>query len=241
MTGEWGRETDVLILCGGFGTRMRPAIGVRQKVAVDVGGRPVLVWQLDRLAAAGACHVVLAAGFGADEVGRIAEGHSEGLEIDLSIEPRPLGTGGAIKFARRLGRSGRWLILNGDCLSEVDFAKFVEYHRSKESAVTLTVTRRDDAHEYGTVAFEADGRITAFREKEAALTTGFVSLGVYCFNDEAFDWMPSREAFSIEKDFFPEVLRHPVFAYREERPFVDVGTPERLKVADDLMRKDRST
>lgn len=222
---------DVLLLCGGLGTRLRSTIGEQQKVAADVAGRPFLAFQLERLASFGIRHVVLAAGFGAEQIEAAIQDYHYGMDVELSVEPEPLGTGGAIKFARGKAKGSKWIIMNGDCFSKVDLVKMVAFHDQSRATVTLAVAKRDDARDYGTIEMSQDHRISAFREKEENRTTGFVSVGVYCFEDRAFDLMPKQAAFSVEKDFFPHILEHPVYGFVDEGTFLDIGTPERFAQA----------
>ncbi len=231
-------DIDVLILCGGLGTRLRSTIGEKQKVAVDIGGRPFLAIQLERLKRQGARHVVLAAGFGAEQIEQVARQHDFGLEIEISREPYPLGTGGAIKFAQSFAQAKKWIIMNGDCLFDIPIADMLRFHDSQKGIVTLAVCSREDAQDYGTVEFDAKQRVVSFREKEKTLTTGFVSVGLYCFEPRAFELMPAEEKFSVETQFFPKILDSGVFAYPVESGFLDIGTPDRLQQARQEFRKD---
>ncbi len=231
-------DIDVLILCGGLGTRLRSTIGETQKVATDIGGRPFLAIQLERLARQGVRHVVLAAGFGAEQIEAAVRQYDFDLSVDISREPRALGTGGAINFARPFAKGRKWIIMNGDCLFDISIDAMLKFHDQKQSLVTLAVCSRQDAQDYGTVQFDADQRILAFREKEKTQTTGFVSVGLYCFEQEAFELMPAEEKFSVETQFFPTILNEKVFAYPVDSGFLDIGTPERLEQARREFRKD---
>lgn len=232
-------EVDVLLLCGGLGTRLRSTIGENQKVAALVAGRPFLSFQLERLAQFGIRHVVLAAGFGAEQIEASIRDYHYGMDIELSVEPKRLGTGGAIKFARDKARASKWIVMNGDCFSDVDLKAMVNFHDQKKALVTLAVCRRDDASDYGTIAMGPDGRILAFREKDKTQTTGYVNVGVYCFEDKAFDLMPPQEAFSVETEYFPVILDQPVYGFVDQGTFLDIGTPERFAEAQQIFRKDR--
>jgi len=233
-------DVDVLLLCGGLGTRLRSTIGSRQKVAAEVAGRPFLSFQLERLSQLGIRHVILAAGFGAQQIAEAVSNDHFGMDVELSVEPEPLGTGGAIKFARDKARGRKWIIMNGDCFSQVDLAGMVRFHDECQAMVTLAVARRDDAHDYGTIDLDAENRILAFREKEVQQTTGLVSVGVYCFEHRAFDRMPAAEVFSIEKDFFPAILDEAVYGFLDDGTFLDIGTPERFAQAQHIFKGETS-
>lgn len=238
MTGI--EHVDVLLLCGGLGTRLRSEIGSRQKVAAEVAGRPFLAFQLERLSQFGIRHVVLAAGFGAEQIEEAVKDYHYGMDVELSIEPKALGTGGAVKFARDKARGEKWIIMNGDCFSNVDFSGMLEFHDEHKALVTLAVARRDDARDYGTIELGEENRILAFREKEAQRATGYVNVGVYCFEHQAFDVMPAEEVFSVEKDYFPSILNYPVYGFVDEGSFLDIGTPERFAQAQEVFKQKSS-
>lgn len=233
------QDIDVLLLCGGLGTRVRPAIGENQKVAADVAGRPFLSFQLERLSQFGIKHVVLAAGFGAEQIEEAAKDYHFGMDVELSVEAERLGTGGAIKFARDKAKGKKWIIMNGDCFSNIDLAQMLKFHDEKQALATLAVAKRDDAQDYGTIEIGENDRIIAFREKEAARTTGYVNVGVYCFEQEAFDLMPEQNAFSVETEYFPVILDHPVYGFIDQGSFLDIGTPERFEEAQKFFKKEK--
>lgn len=230
-------DIDVLLLCGGLGTRLRSTIGENQKVAANVAGRPFLAFQLERLAQFGIKHVVLAAGFGVEQIAEAVKDYHYGMDVELSIETERLGTGGAIKFARDKAKGKKWIIMNGDCYSHVDLVRMLAFHDNKESLVTLAVGKRDDAQDYGTIELKENNRIIAFREKEADRTTGYVNVGVYCFEKAAFDLMPQQAAFSVETEYFPMILESDVYGFIDEGSFLDIGTPERFEEAQKFFKR----
>ena len=111
------------------------------------------------------------------------------------------------------------------------------FHDAKNALATLAVAQRDDAQDYGTIELLSDGRITAFLEKEKTRTTGYVNVGVYCFEHKAFDLMPGGDAFSVETVFFPSILNEPVYGFVDQGRFLDIGTPERFAEAQTVFKK----
>lgn len=232
------QDVDILLLCGGMGTRLRSTIGEKQKVAAQVAGKPFLAFQLERLSSFGVRHVVLAAGFGAEQIEAAVQDYHCGMDVELSVEPEPLGTGGAIKFAREKAKGKKWIIMNGDCFSGVDLKEMLAFHDQQQALVTLAVAKRNDVQDYGTIELGEGHRVVAFREKEKERMTGYVSVGVYCFEPQAFDRMPVQAVFSVEKVFFPSILDCPVYGFIDEGKFLDIGTPERFEEAQKFFKKD---
>lgn len=230
------QEIDVAILCGGLGTRLRSTIGEKQKTMAEVNGQPFLDILLEYLARQGFKRVVLCAGFQSQGV---AERYSQGrfgLKIAISAEDEPLGTGGAIKNARSLIKSETFLVLNGDCFCELDYAAFVRSHIENCAQLTLAVVRVKEKNEYGSILMDNTGRILNFQEKVSGGSAGLISAGIYCCDQEVFSWMPDQKTFMLEKDFFPHQLGRKVFGFETSGKFLDIGTPQRLAEAQSFFQ-----
>lgn len=227
-------ETDIVVLCGGLGTRLREAIGEKQKTMAEIDGRPFLDVLLDHLAAAGGRRVILCAGYKGEDMKDHFRSRKD-LTVDISQEDEPLGTGGALKNAEPLVRSPSFIALNGDSFCPVDYQALLDFHRGKAALATLTVARMEDAADYGTVRTDPQGHITAFEEKTPG-REGLVNVGIYCFERTVFRNMPARP-FSLERDFFPKMAGERMFAFVTEEKFWDIGTPRRLKEAAEKIKQ----
>lgn len=227
---------DVVILCGGLGTRLRRTIGATQKTMAHINGEPFLNVHLRYLAGQGFKRVVLCTGYRAAAVKKYYQGHDLGLDIAFSPELEPLGTGGALRQARRLIHSDPFVVLNGDSFCPVAFKRLFAFYRRQKSAVTVALARAGQARDYGTVAVDRRGHISAFREKGFAGPT-LVNAGVYCFSARAFKLMPRRKKFSLEKDFFPALPQSQISGFKTSRDFIDIGTPVRFKRAARVLAK----
>jgi D-glycero-alpha-D-manno-heptose 1-phosphate guanylyltransferase len=201
------------------------------KSLAPVAGRPFLDWQLDLLGRAGIREVTLCAGHGAGELRRHLRERGEAApKVDLSEEEEPLGTGGALALAWSRRRPPRALVLNGDSLLGLDLDALLSFHHGKGSALTMALARVDDRRAFGSVELGSDDRVIGFREKEAVEGPGWINGGVYVLED---GWQREtaarREAFSLERDLFPELCGRPelgFYAFRAAGPFIDIGTPE---------------
>lgn len=231
-------STDVVILCGGLGTRLRERVGETQKTMAQVDGRPFLDIILKYLAHHDFRRVILCTGYQAAAVEARYGRRAFGLQVALSREEEPLGTGGAVRHARELIVSDPFFVLNGDSFCALDYPEFGAFHKARGAQVTIGVSRVREASDYGSIALDKDRRITRFHEKAlpAGSGGGYVNAGIYCFNREVFAWMPG-EAFSLERDFFPQILEKNVFGFDVGEPFVDIGTPERFEEAQETLRR----
>jgi len=220
--------TQAVVLCGGRGTRLSALYPDLPKALAPVAGRPFLDWQLDWLARAGINRIHLAAGHLAAQLeGWAAAAGRAGLTV--SIEPRPLGTGGGLKFIEPHLRGDPFLVLNGDSLMpELQIGTLLAAHRDTQAPVTLAIAPIEDAGRYGTVEAGADGVITAFREK-APRADGWINGGVYVVSRAVLDLIPAGQVLSLETDVFPGFVKERrLRAFRSRPPLLDMGTPEGL-------------
>jgi NDP-sugar pyrophosphorylase family protein len=229
----------VAILAGGLGTRLRPAIGARQKTVAEVAGRPFLAHLLDQLARAGFRDVVLCVGFGAEQVER-ALGREHGpLRLRYSREAEPLGTAGALRLALPLLAGDAAMAMNGDSFCDADLAAAWEAHREREALATLVLVESADTARYGRVELDADDAIRRFVEKQPEGTPGWINAGIYLLARSRIESIPAARPLSLERDVFPTWIGDRFFGHRSRARFIDIGTPQsyadasRLFAADD--------
>ena len=205
---------------------MGDAAAGRPKSLVDVAGRPLLAYQVGRLATAGVGRVIVscAAGQGEDFTGGLG---GLGVEIVCAPEPERLGRGGGIKFAaQKRGESGDVIAMNGDELVDVDFGALLERHRQTGAAATVTVAR--PASPFGIVELRDDDVITGF--SEGGRVPYWVNCGIYILSEEAIERFPERG--DHESTAFPELAAEGrLRAYRHEGLWLTVNTPKELRRA----------
>lgn len=228
---------QALILVGGKGTRLRPLTNEIPKPAVTLVDRPFLTYMIEWLAGHGVEEILLACGFLPDRMREIlGEGEPNGPKLRYLVEPEPLGTAGAIKFAEE-HLKGRFLALNGDSLTDLDLAPLFECHRESNSKATLGLYGVEDPTAFGLVLHDEQGRVTDFLEKpepgsketEAAarLSSPEISAGIYLLEREVLDRIPAGRKVSIEREIFPALVGNGLHARRLEGYWQDIGTPER--------------
>jgi len=233
-----GKPTTAIILAGGLGLRLRPAVSDLPKVLAPTGGRPFLDYVLTYLNSQGIRSVVLSIGYLAEQVRKFAgNGELWGLSIIYNEEVTPLGTGGALRQASLLVNASPFFTLNGDTLFLVDLQTLWEFHQAAQAAATLALRRVDQVESTmrGCVSLSRDGRIVAFDEKPNAekrstqngkiLTNG----GVYVINEDALDNIQPGDTASLEHQVFPHLASKGVLAgVIQQGYFADIGTQESL-------------
>src|SRR5689334_15037951 len=172
-------QTPVVILAGGKGTRLMPYTTSLPKPLVPVGDFPILDIVLRQLAHQGFRKITLAVGHLAGLIqAYFKEGQDWGVELDYAFETTPLGTAGPIA---RLPRSERaLLVLNGDLLTTLDFAKLVRFHYENRAVATIGTKRRTETVQFGVIETGPNGKITEYKEKPDI--DYLVSMGIYVFS-----------------------------------------------------------
>ena len=220
---------DAIILCGGRGTRFEEVANTKAKALAEIKGIPLIELIIQNLEKSGFCRFILAVGFRNEGIIDYFKGTDR--EIIFSKETEPLGTGGAIKNAQNCINSDIFLVMNGDMICDMDHRKLINAHKSSSKEVTMAVSRSDTNKDFGNIFLGPNNSIEAFAEKVNDNSTNYVSAGTYIMKKNIFSIFPSKNAFSIETDFFeknPELLN----AHIISQSFLDVGTPERYKEAN---------
>jgi mannose-1-phosphate guanylyltransferase len=222
---------DALILAGGFATRLRPLTERIPKSLLPIGNRPFLEHQIRLLAAHGVRRATLLTGHLAGVFAGFApRAAALGVDVEISTEDEPLGTAGAVRSVlERL--DGTTIVLNGDVLTDLDLTVMVEAHRASGSVLSIALHEVTDASAYGLVEHDADGRLSAFREKDPSRGSegGWINAGTYVLEPSALEDVPPGTEWSFEYQVFPELLTRGerLHAFRSDAYWLDIGTRER--------------
>lgn len=229
---------DVFVLAGGLGTRIRPALGELPKILAPILGRPYLSYLLEWLQRFGARRVVLGLGHRAQAViDHIRAQPLARIELATIIEPSPLGTAGAIRFARDELRSDPVLIMNGDSFIDANLCALIDRHKAAKAAGTVLCAEVDDAGRYGRVELDRAGYICRFVEKDAGFHgSALINGGVYVLSAALLDDIAAGDAASLERDVFERMPPRSLAAFAGRFHFIDIGTPETLAAAPDVFR-----
>jgi len=221
------KDMKAVLLVGGLGTRLRPVVGSTPKPLASVGNRPFLELLIRQLRQQGIRRLVLCTGYQAEEMEReLGDGSAWDVSIEYSREPSPMGTAGAVRFAEPLLRDVQdFLVMNGDSFMEMDFRELAEFHRRCGGVASMAVFCIKNEKRYGTVKLGDEGRVAGFLEKSEGEAEGLVNAGIYVFNRRIFDFLPGGPA-SLEKDVFPKLPAHGLFACEQHGVFIDIGTPD---------------
>ena len=230
-----------ILLAGGKGTRLRPLTVHTPKPIVPIFNRPFLYYQIDQLRQVpGIDEVILSLNYQPRRIEEIiGEGEGLGVRVRYVVEPMPLGTGGAIRYAGdQLTESV--IVFNGDVLTQVDVNAVLALHRERKAKATIVLTPVDNPRAYGLVETDASGNVERFLEKpgDSEITCNTINAGIYVLEPDTFDRIPKDTAWSIERSYFPSLIeRGETFvAYVDHGYWIDIGTPAKyLQVHRDIM------
>jgi mannose-1-phosphate guanylyltransferase len=222
---------QAVVLVGGFGTRLRPLTHTRPKQMLPIVHRPMIEHVVDHLARYGVDEVVLSLGYQPDAFAQAyPDGHCRGVRLVYAVEPEPLDTAGAIRFAAaHAGVGQRFLAVNGDVLTDLDVGELVAFHDDRGAEATIFLHPVDDPSRYGVVPTDESGRVLAFAEKPPRETapTNLINAGIYVLEPSVLDRIPTGRQVSIERETFPALVADGgVYARPGATYWIDTGTPQ---------------
>lgn len=224
---------EAIVLAGGLGTRLRAAVPDLPKCMAPVAGKPFVGHIIEYLRRQGITRFVFALGHGHEVCEAYLREAWPGASMIASVEPRPLGTGGAIRLACDRATSQDVLVVNGDTMFEIDVAAVSRFHRDARADCTVCLKPMIDIDRYGVVEVDARGRISSFKEKQH-YDRGLINGGAYALRTAGFLALPLPDVFSFERDYLEKMHSTLHFAgVVQEGYFVDIGIP------DDYLRAQR--
>jgi NDP-sugar pyrophosphorylase family protein len=236
MNNEFSK-VDVVILCGGRGERLKSVTGEHPKVLAKIGRKAFLDILLENIMQYGFRRVILSVGYLREAIITHFENNNIGCSLEFSEEEMPLGTGGAVKRAQKFIKSRTFFVLNGDSMCKVNLADFYRFHVEKSCILSLVIaeSRRRESKHYGSVKLDDSFKIRSFREKVEEKNSNLINAGIYLMRSDIFSYMPNEAYFSLEYDLFPKVLHKGCYGFLCESELIDIGTPERYRIAVNML------
>lgn len=228
------RQTDIttaIILAGGLGTRLRPAISGLPKCLAPVAGIPFIEYVLRHFQNQGIEDFIFATGYQSGMIAGYLQNRSPQINYILSNETVPLGTGGAIRLAAGKCTKTNTLIINGDTLFAINVNQLANIHLNYAADCTLTLKPMNNFDRYGVVKVDTNHSIKSFKEKQF-YKTGLINGGVYALNVPNFLNENLPEIFSFEKDYLEKKIGlqtngvAKIFSVIQDSYFIDIGIPE---------------
>ncbi len=221
---------DAIILCGGLGTRMKSISGNLPKSLIKIKNKFFIDIVIEYLLSFGIRRIILALGYKKEYFKNHTFPHPFIYQLIFSEETEPLGTGGAVKYAKSLIKSNPFLVLNGDTICYGDLSKFSDFHLFNKTMVSMLLSKAENTEEFGNVILDVDNRIISFKEKVRD-ESGLINAGMYFMDQSIFELMPQTNYFSLEYDLFPKLPASSFRGFLTKAKLIDIGTPQRYKKA----------
>ena len=220
-----------VVLVGGFGTRLRPLTNSVPKPMLPVGHIAIIERLIRNLVRGGVSDVVLALGFKPEPfVEAFPDGTCAGARLTYAVEPEPLDTAGAIRFAALFaGIEDTFVVANGDVLTDLDIAALVDFHRRSGAEATLHLTPVEDPSAFGVVECDDAGTVMRFIEKPPPGTTpsNLINAGTYVFEPSVIERIPDGRKVSVEREIFPAIVADGrLHAVATDDYWIDTGQPD---------------
>jgi D-glycero-alpha-D-manno-heptose 1-phosphate guanylyltransferase len=223
--------SEVIILAGGLGTRLRPAVSDLPKCMAPVNKRPFISYIIEHLLNQGIQKFIFALGYKSEAITRYLDNHNHSSIFQYCIEEAPLGTGGAIKAACGKTTENNVIVTNGDTLFKIDIRQLSNFHLGSHADCTLSLKPMKQFDRYGVVELDNNKNITSFKEKQF-YETGLINGGMYALNTRAFLQEKLPERFSFEKKYLESLFhQRKMLGVVQDNYFIDIGIPEDYKRA----------
>lgn len=225
---------QLIILCGGLGTRLRSVVADRPKSLAEVAGKPFLEHIMEYYRRQGVTHFVLATGYLSEQIEACFPlGRFKDASVSFSVEPEPMGTGGALKGAEAL-LADDFFVVNGDTWMECSLNALRTHGITHNFTSVLALRQVPDASRYGAVRTDSGDVIRQFVEKSASTDAGLINAGVYWLRKSILDLIPEGKV-SLESQVFTALLDGRLGAQTFDGRFIDIGIPADFARAQNLL------
>ncbi|MBN1192101.1 MAG: NTP transferase domain-containing protein [Coriobacteriia bacterium] len=219
-----------VVMAGGEGTRLRPLTSLRPKPMVPVVNQPVMEHILGLVKHHGMTEVVATLAFMPQVIeDYFGDGDEWGMDISYAIEETPLGTAGSVRNAAD-ALTEPFVVISGDALTDIDLTKVIEFHRSRDAAVTIALKRVPNPLEFGVVITDEDGKIERFLEKPSwgQVFSDTINTGIYVVDPLVFEYIPEGRPFDFSSEVFPLLMSegHDLYGCVVDGYWCDVGSLE---------------
>ena len=235
---------QAVIMAGGKGTRLAELTRDEiPKPMVELAGKPLLLWQIERLKENGIQDILLVIGhLGSVIRDYFGDGSRFGVRIRYFEEKEPLGTAGSFYYLKDRIGDEEFLMMSGDLMFDIDFDRMIRFHREKKAAATLFVHPNGHPYDSDLLVLDEEDRVTRFDSKHNTRDYWYencVNAGIFVFGRRIFDYVPEPVKRNLENDVIQAMVQsgEAVYGYRSPEYVKDVGTMERIhQTQQDLER-----
>ena len=216
---------EAIILAGGFGTRLRPLTYTRAKSLLPIMNKPMVSYLLDQLPES-VDTVIIAANYRKNQLEDYIKSLDSSKKIIINDEPKPLGTGGAVKFAEEY-LSDEFFVLNSDIICSLNLSEMIKFHREHQAVATISLWPVENVSEFGVVDITNQGKIINFIEKPKPedAPSNLINAGAYLLDSSILDYIKTGGLVSMEKEIFPQIIENTnrFYGYQFKGFWMDIG------------------
>jgi len=216
---------EAIILAGGFGTRLRPLTYTRAKSLLPIMNKPMVSYLLDQLPES-VDTVIIAANYRKNQLEDYIKSLDSSKKIIINDEPKPLGTGGAVKFAEEY-LSDEFFVLNSDIICSLNLSEMIKFHREHQAVATISLWPVENVSEFGVVDITNQGKIINFIEKPKPedAPSNLINAGAYLLDSSILDYIHTGGLVSMEKEIFPQIIENTnrFYGYQFKGFWMDIG------------------
>lgn len=223
----------VVIMAGGKGTRIASVASDIPKPMIPVCGKPILEHEIECLKGQGLTEIIIIVGhLGQVITDYFGDGSKYGVTIDYIVEETPLGTAGALGYLKERITED-FLLLNGDIIFDVDFHRFLQYHKQHNGVATILTHPNNHPYDSGIIMADKDGVVTKWLHKEDERTyyKNRVNAGIHILSPKVFECFDEIRKMDLDRDVLKSLIPHgKLIAYDSPEYVKDMGTPDRYQM-----------
>jgi len=230
-----------VVMAGGFGSRIQPLTNSRPKPMLPIVNRPMMEHTMMTLKDIGITEFIVLLYFKPEIIqDYFKDGSKFGIKISYVLPDDDYGTAGAVKLAQELIGDDNFIIISGDLVTDFDFKKILDFHKSKNSQLSIVLTPVENPLQFGVVIANEDNVIEKFLEKPSwgEVFSDTINTGIYIIEPEILNYIPENKNFDFAKDLFPLLMDSDIelIGYNIEGYWRDVGNPESYReVFEDIL------
>ena len=220
-----------VVMAGGFGTRIQPLTHSRPKPMLPIMNRPMMEHTMMMLKDLGIEEFIVLLYFKPEIIqDYFKDGSDFGIKISYVVPDDDYGTAGAVKLAQELIGDENFIIISGDLVTDFDFQKLFDFHKKRDSKLSIGLTSVENPLQFGVVIANQENVIEKFLEKPSwgEVFSDTINTGIYVIEPEILDYIPNKENFDFAKDLFPLLMKKNIelLGYNLEGYWRDVGNPQ---------------
>lgn len=232
-------KLKLFINAGGKGERLYPLTRDFPKPMVRICNKPVLHHLVDWAKSYGINEIIMMNGYKSEKItDYFGNGKKFGIKIIHSNEPKPLGSGGPLKFARKY-IDGRFVHISGDHVCDINLKNMMEFHEKNNSQITVLVHKSSHPHDSDILDIDENGKIKKFvsKHEDHDGAGDLANAGLSIIEPEIIDLM-EEDVFTFETYLYPILLKNKIrfYAYNTDEFMHDMGTVERIKKCEDYLK-----